>query len=64
MRNKLVLLIILAIFSSCSKDKPEDPLILPPEFEIMPELNKDPNQKPKVSDQDIEELKDLLLQTQ
>jgi hypothetical protein len=68
MKKFLILLTLIAVLS-CSKDKPEDPLILPPRFEEMPDIvdNKnDAEEKktpaPKQENKDVEDLKEILLQ--
>ncbi|MDA0902021.1 MAG: hypothetical protein O3B09_01240 [Proteobacteria bacterium] len=67
MRNKLLIkilvLALLVSISSCRKVPAEDPLLLPPDFNEMPEINQDGKVKtaPKEVDEDIEDLRDLLL---
>ena len=68
MKNKLFILLIIGLLNSCLDKKAEDPLLLPPDFNVLPDI--DPkNQNPQPSpdnkqDQDIEQLKDLLLKGQ
>ena len=61
MRNKILILISLAfILPACSGNDKDDPLIIPPNFNEMPDLNKKDNDK-KTPDKDIDKLRDLLL---
>ena len=61
MRNKtLILLGLIFILSACSSDDKDDPLIVPPNFNEMPDLNKKDDDK-KTPDKDIDKLRDLLL---
>jgi hypothetical protein len=66
MRNKLLLLAITALLAtSCSKYKPDEPLIVPPNFSEMPDpKNPDAKAAPKTDQKDIDELRDLLLKKQ
>jgi hypothetical protein len=65
MKNKFLLLAITSLlFLGCSKNKAEDPLILPPHFNEVPDPNIPENIATKPADKDIEELKDLLLKQQ
>jgi hypothetical protein len=53
-----------ALLSSCSNKNPDHPLIIPPEFNVMPSDDLDNIKKEKTpmqSDDQIEELRDLLL---
>ncbi len=62
MKNKLVIFAaIILLISSCSRHKADDPLIIPPDFNEMPDLENPNKNTPKSSDQDLQELKDLLL---
>ncbi len=66
MKNNKYYLLILLLFCACAKPLPSDPLVIPPEFEIMPDLSKDGIEKKDVGkeniyNQDIEDIKDLLL---
>lgn len=59
----LILIIFLFSLSSCATKKVEDPLILPPDFGVMPDLNNKKNQDlKKDQSKDIERIKDLLLE--
>ncbi len=64
MRNKLALFITIFLLASCSQNKAEDPLILPPNFNEMPDPNNKENIANKPANKDIEELKNLLLKKQ
>jgi hypothetical protein len=48
---------------SCDK-KPEDPLILPPNFAEEPDLNNLENTKKTTNKEDLSKLKDLLLKSE
>ncbi len=62
MRNKLLLLIIASfLVTACANNKSEDPLIVPPNFNDVPDPNNPEKSDPKSSDQDLQELRDLLL---
>ncbi|MCE3255196.1 MAG: hypothetical protein K0R25_690 [Rickettsiaceae bacterium] len=64
MKNKLLILTILTLlFSGCSRNRAEDPLLLPPDFNEMPDLNNPEKPAPKSPDQDAQELRDLLLKS-
>lgn len=65
MKNKLLLLSITSLLLfGCAKNRAEDPLILPPDFNEMPNLNKKEDLSTQFPDQDLKELKDLLLKKQ
>jgi hypothetical protein len=67
-KNKLLFHIFILLFTfSCKNSKKDDPLIVPPNFCEMPDL-KNPeniNKKNELKDnqQDVERLKELLLQS-
>jgi hypothetical protein len=64
-KNNLILLCITSLLVfGCSKNKAEDQLILPPNFDEMPDPNNKDNTANKPANKDIEELKDLLLKKQ
>jgi hypothetical protein len=68
-KNNLLILslpiIFLMILSACIKDRgPEDPLILPPNFAEMPDVNSaNQTMPPKSIDPDTEKLRELLLKS-
>ncbi len=45
MKNNKYYLIILLLICACAKPLPKDPLVVPPEFDIMPILNEDGSEK-------------------
>lgn len=61
--KKLILLITISLLCSCANKK-DDPLIVPPNFAEMPDLNN--IEKPDVTQQsvDVEKLKELLLKSE
>jgi hypothetical protein len=62
MKNKLIIFGVLTLLIfGCSKNKNDDPLIIPPNFNEVPDLNNPEKSPSKSSDQDLQELKDLLL---
>ncbi len=63
MKKILSLIFILAVFSCSSK--PEDPLILPPHFAQMPDLNnpETPPTELEIQEENVENLKELLLKS-
>jgi hypothetical protein len=63
MKNILLIFTILIIGFSCNK-KPEDPLILPPNFTEEPDLNNLEKNKKTTNKEDISKLKDLLLKSE
>ncbi|MES2677106.1 MAG: hypothetical protein V4612_02155 [Pseudomonadota bacterium] len=62
MKNKLAIIAAtLLLLSGCAKNKIDDPLIIPPNFNEMPDLENPQQISPKSSEKDVEELKNLLL---
>ena len=66
MKNYLKLIFILLSLSlavSCSSKKSEDPILLPPNFAEVPDLNNP--EKPTASEKDasVERIKELLLKS-
>ncbi len=57
----LTLIAILCVFS-CAK-KQDDPLILPPNFAEMPDLNNPEKPTAEQSEENVERLKELLLKS-
>ena len=65
MKNKLLLLSLTSfLFFGCAKNRVEDPLIIPPNFNEMPDKSKKEDNSSKIPDQDLKDLKDLLLKKQ
>ncbi len=62
MKNLLFITLFLLAFSCSSKDK-DDPLILPPNFSEMPDLNNPEQPKPSDNAADVERLREMLLQS-
>lgn len=65
MRSKIVYCLLAGLLlSACSNKNPDHPLVIPPEFDVMPG-DVDDNKKEKAAvdsnSDDIRELKDLLL---
>jgi hypothetical protein len=64
-KNKLLLLTFTSLLlASCASNKADDPLIVPPNFNEMPDLNNKDTKADKPADQDVQELKELLLKKQ
>ena len=63
MKKYLLICILFIIGFSCDK-KPEDPLILPPNFTEEPDLNNLENTKKNTNKEDLSKLKDLLLKSE
>ncbi len=62
MKNKLIIIATTALLiTSCAKNKMDDPLIVPPNFSEMPDLQNPEKTTPQSSENDIQELKELLL---
>jgi hypothetical protein len=65
MKNKLLLLTFTSLLLvGCATNKADDPLIVPPNFNEMPDLNNKDTKADKPADQDVQELKELLLKKQ
>lgn len=73
MKNKFnrtylgIVIVTLVFLGGCSSsknkiEKTEDPLLLPPHFSEMPDVNSKNQTKPQPADPDVKKLKDLLLQ--
>ncbi len=65
-KNKLLLLSLTSfLLTACSNHKADDPLIIPPNFNEVPEANNIDSKADKPADpKDVQELKDLLLKKQ
>jgi len=62
LQNLSVILIFSLLLCGCSNaNKTDDPLIIPPGFNEMPDLNNKEVTPSKTKDKDIDDLKDLLL---
>ena len=66
MKNSKYYIFILFLAFACAKPLPKDPLVVPPDFDIMPTLDKDGSEiknieNKNIYNQDIEDIKDLLL---
>jgi hypothetical protein len=62
MRNKLIIFSALSfLIFGCSGNNNDAPLIIPPNFSEVPDLKNPEKPASKSSDQDLQELKDLLL---
>ena len=63
MKRVILILSLFTILQSCA-NKTEDPLILPPDYSEMPDAN-NPNKTIKVkNDEEITNLKNLLLKSE
>jgi hypothetical protein len=61
-KNKLIIFITtILLMTGCSKNKIDDPLIVPPNFSQIPDLQNPEPKNSEASTKDMEELKDLLL---
>ncbi|MFT6106186.1 MAG: hypothetical protein ACJA0S_000086 [Rickettsiales bacterium] len=62
MRNKFITLSAISfLMLGCSSNKYNDPLLIPPNFNEVPDLKNPEKPTSNSSDQDLQELKDLLL---
>jgi hypothetical protein len=62
MKNKLILAILILLISNCSKDKGlQNSLVIPPAIDELPDPNNPEKSRQNSSDEDLEELKELLL---
>ena len=62
--NKFCYLLLVLFLSYCSSKTKEDPIILPPNFSEMPDLNNPEQIVPGQRDENIIRLKELLLQSE
>ncbi len=60
---KKLILILGLIVMSCSSNHKDDPLIVPPDFNEVPDLN-NPEKTDDQQGADVEKLKDLLLKSE
>lgn len=64
-KNKLLLITLTSLLlAGCANNKADDPLIIPPNFNEMPDLNNKETKAEKPADQDVQELRELLLKKQ
>ncbi len=63
MKFFLRLLLIFLAFS-CSNSEKDDPLILPPNFAEVPDLEKPETKSTETNQEDVARLKELLLQSE
>ena len=65
-KNKLPFLILTSLLlTSCANHKADDPLIIPPRFNEVPDANDKDSKADKPADpKDVQELRDLLLKKQ
>jgi hypothetical protein len=61
--KKFFCLIVLLLTFSCSKNKPEEPLLLPPNFTEMPDVKNPEKPAAQEKDENAARLKELLLQS-
>ena len=62
--KKLILIFAIFAIASCSSNRPDDPLIVPPNFAEMPDANEHEKPSEKQKEADIAKLKDLLLKSE
>lgn len=63
MKKFFYLILVFLTFSCSSKDQ-EDPLILPPNFAEMPDVNKPEQPTTEQKEENIAKLKELLLKSE
>ena len=61
--KKIAFLILSIFLSSCSSGKESNPLVIPPNFAEMPNLNNPEKISPEEQNASVERLKDLLLKS-
>jgi len=61
--KKILILLALTALISCSK-KPDDPLIIPPNFAEMPDVNNPEKPTKEQSEENVAKLKELLLKSE
>ena len=62
MKNYFLILVFLLLNFSCAS-KQDDPLIIPPNFSEMPDLNNPEKTTSDSSKENVERLKDMLLKS-
>lgn len=62
--QKIVILSLILLSFSCSSNKKDDPLVIPPAFNEVPDPNKPETPNPKSVDKNVQRLKDLLLKSE
>ncbi len=61
--KKIFLLTFVLLLSSCLSKKVDDPLIVPPNFADMPDVNNPEKPSEEQRDESVARLKDLLLKS-
>ncbi len=62
MKKFIALTLVLFVFS-CAKNKEENPILLPPNFAEMPDVNNPEKPTPAEKDENVTRLKELLLKS-
>ena len=61
--KKIIALFLTLLLCSCFSSKVDDPLIVPPNFAEMPDLNNPEKPAKEQQDESVARLKELLLQS-
>ncbi len=61
--KKLLVLIIALLASSCFSHKADEPIIVPPNFSEMPDVNHPEKPSEEQKNENVERLKELLLKS-
>ncbi len=61
--KKILFVAFLLSVVSCGGNKPEDPLLLPPNFDEMPDPNKSEEKTKEQEQENVDRLKELLLKS-
>lgn len=61
--KKIITLSLLLLLCSCLTKKADDPLIIPPNFAEMPDVNNPEKPTEEQKSENVERLKDLLLKS-
>ena len=61
MKNRLIIAAAILLIAGCSGNTIDDPLIIPPNFSQIPDLDNPEKTTSSSSEQDLQELKELLL---